>query len=544
MPSGEYIIEEYLILNEENQTIYAIPTEESNLNSLVSHPLPYTIKVEENKNNLFSPEVLPTFTTGGKSVSLEAFGYISFSLNIKDYPIPFQMVVLDASDKIRGFHLKIESRSRGIILEEDYDEKFQTIRIESSGKKEALTLTVFDKKGGDILEQYQMTEEQLRKKINENMFEVKEKANIHDIALNVEVYDSNNKLVPFYLQVSSADGIILKKTRYEAGDSVTIKNYRFLESQQEQEFTFTFSNQGYQDKIITYPQKEVSQMAEGGETIKITMDTMEVTLEFNNSQGVMNHQDFEVKLYPPKGGSSIEQASEKVSFQASGENKEVIFEIYYHNPNTNGEHAMPYYVPKVVRRKEDDLINNPIVKVEFKDSDKVDHIYVGKYEIKHEDGLRKLGNSNIQGIVGELRIDDTRIDHEDLKLLKNKLRFVTKECYLHIASTNLQGLENLQFVGGGFTLNFGRSIDRLTVYKTKLNTDALANLTYAGVHHEGYNIKFTGKNDRYYYPDIYGRGLLNWAKANPNSIFQIEEPGKKKYKRMTGKELEKELTSS
>ena len=266
MPSGEYIIEEYLILNEENQTIYAIPTEESNLNSLVSHPLPYTIKVEENKNNLFSPEVLPTFTTGGKSVSLEAFGYISFSLNIKDYPIPFQMVVLDASDKIRGFHLKIESRSRGIILEEDYDEKFQTIRIESSGKKEALTLTVFDKKGGDILEQYQMTEEQLRKKINENMFEVKEKANIHDIALNVEVYDSNNKLVPFYLQVSSADGIILKKTRYEAGDSVTIKNYRFLESQQEQEFTFTFSNQGYQDKIITYPQKEVSQMAEGGET--------------------------------------------------------------------------------------------------------------------------------------------------------------------------------------------------------------------------------------------------------------------------------------
>ena len=198
----------------------------------------------------------------------------------------------------------------------------------------------------------------------------------------------------------------------------------------------------------------------------------------------------------------------------------------------------------MVRRKEDDLINNPIVKVEFKDSDKVDHIYFGNYEIKHEDGLEKLGNSNIQGIVGELRIDDTRIDHEDLKLLNDKLRFVTKACYLHIASTNLQGLGNLQFVGGGFTLNFGRSIDRITTHGPKLNTDALANLTYAGVHHEGYNIKFTGKNDRYYYPDIYGRGLLNWAKANPDGTFQIREPGKKKYKRMTGKELEKELTSS
>ncbi len=118
---------------------------------------------------------------------------------------------------------------------------------------------------------------------------------------------------------------------------------------------------------------------------------------------------------------------------------------------------------------------------------------------------------------------------------------VTKECYLHIASTNLKGLENLQFVGGGFTLNFGRSWDDSHAI---LNTAALANLTYAGVHHhEGYNIKFTGK-DGYHYPDIYGRGLLNWAKANPNSIFQIEEPGKKEYKKMTGKELEKELTSS
>ena len=295
--------------------------------------------------------MLPTFTTGGESVSLEAFGYSSFSFNIKDYPIPFQMVVLDASGKIRGFHLKIESRSRGIILEEDYDEKFQTIRIESSGKKEALTLTVFDKKGGDILEQYQMTEEQLRKKINENMFEVKEKANIHDIALNVEVYDGKNNLAPFYLQVSSADGIILKKTRYEAGDSVTIKNYRFIGTKQEQEFTFTFSKQGYQDKIITYTQKEVYQMSEGGETIKITMDTMEVTLEFHNSQGAMNRQDFSVRYYPPKlkgvryirRGSEIKIASEKLSFQASGENNEVIFEIYQ-DPYVygEGEHAMAH----------------------------------------------------------------------------------------------------------------------------------------------------------------------------------------------------------
>jgi hypothetical protein len=78
LPVGDYTLSEFLILDSENNIIYACPIEGSEMAPLVKDPLPIDFNVTENGNSLVTPQVLPVT----EDQTPESFGYVSFGFEI------------------------------------------------------------------------------------------------------------------------------------------------------------------------------------------------------------------------------------------------------------------------------------------------------------------------------------------------------------------------------------------------------------------------------------------------------------------------------
>ncbi|NOT74401.1 MAG: hypothetical protein HOP08_05685 [Cyclobacteriaceae bacterium] len=77
LPSGQYTLEQFLILDSDRHTIYASPMEGSVLANLVSDPLPITINISVDEVTHVVPDVLEL-----DGHTPEDFGYTSFEFNI------------------------------------------------------------------------------------------------------------------------------------------------------------------------------------------------------------------------------------------------------------------------------------------------------------------------------------------------------------------------------------------------------------------------------------------------------------------------------
>jgi hypothetical protein len=77
MQLGHYALEEFLILNETNQILYASPTATSPLAYLVEHPLPLEFDIAANTITNLNPEVLAL-----ADHTPEEFGYVKFGFEV------------------------------------------------------------------------------------------------------------------------------------------------------------------------------------------------------------------------------------------------------------------------------------------------------------------------------------------------------------------------------------------------------------------------------------------------------------------------------
>lgn len=77
--TGEYQLEQFLILNAENKSIYAAPLEDSEMATFVEHPLPLSFKVKEDETTDVVPEVLAV-----EEHTPYDFGYMVFGFTVKD----------------------------------------------------------------------------------------------------------------------------------------------------------------------------------------------------------------------------------------------------------------------------------------------------------------------------------------------------------------------------------------------------------------------------------------------------------------------------
>ena len=75
--TGEYRLTEFLVLNENNEIIYAAPVANSKLAHLVTNPLPFQFRVTEDETLKIIPQVLDV-----SSLSPESFGYATFSFEV------------------------------------------------------------------------------------------------------------------------------------------------------------------------------------------------------------------------------------------------------------------------------------------------------------------------------------------------------------------------------------------------------------------------------------------------------------------------------
>jgi hypothetical protein len=77
LETGDYTLEQFLVLNAANQTIYASPLLGSELADLVDHPLPLPFEVAVDEVTNLVPEVL-----GLADHTPEEFGYVKFGFNL------------------------------------------------------------------------------------------------------------------------------------------------------------------------------------------------------------------------------------------------------------------------------------------------------------------------------------------------------------------------------------------------------------------------------------------------------------------------------
>lgn len=75
--TGSYQLTEYLVLNNNNEVIYATPNEKAKLNYLVKNPLPIDFTIEKDQTQKITPEVIST-----SSIDPADFGYSTFSFHI------------------------------------------------------------------------------------------------------------------------------------------------------------------------------------------------------------------------------------------------------------------------------------------------------------------------------------------------------------------------------------------------------------------------------------------------------------------------------
>ncbi len=91
--ASEYKLSRFLVLNGENDVVYATPKEGSDKAHLVENPLPVNFLVSEDSMTLVTPEVVPVANS-----TPEEFGYVSFSFDIADsFKILMGAAILDTT---------------------------------------------------------------------------------------------------------------------------------------------------------------------------------------------------------------------------------------------------------------------------------------------------------------------------------------------------------------------------------------------------------------------------------------------------------------
>ncbi len=138
--TGDYTIEEYLVIDENDKVLYAIPREGSPYSQYVNDPLPTKFSIEQERYKVISPEVIPMHY-----IDLEQSGYESLSFRIKDV-ITLAAVALDENTLQINAHLQIRSNQREIVLEQDLEAKVQRIIFEMQKGENVFYFTV-SKKG-------------------------------------------------------------------------------------------------------------------------------------------------------------------------------------------------------------------------------------------------------------------------------------------------------------------------------------------------------------------------------------------------------------
>ena len=139
--TGDYTIEEYLVIDENDKVLYAIPREGSPYSQYVNDPLPTKFSIEQERYKVISPEVIPMHYY----IDLEQSGYESLSFRIKDV-ITLAAVALDENMSQTNAHLQIRSNQREIVLEQDLEAKVQRIIFEMQ-KGENVFYFIVSKKG-------------------------------------------------------------------------------------------------------------------------------------------------------------------------------------------------------------------------------------------------------------------------------------------------------------------------------------------------------------------------------------------------------------
>lgn len=98
-PAGEYLLTEFLVLDEEGEVQYATPQENSRLAHLVSNPLPIDFTITEDQTTKVTPEVVSI-----DEFTAEDFGYSTFSFDIVE-TISFQLAVFVYNESTDNFEL-------------------------------------------------------------------------------------------------------------------------------------------------------------------------------------------------------------------------------------------------------------------------------------------------------------------------------------------------------------------------------------------------------------------------------------------------------
>ena len=94
MPTGTYQLTRFLVLNGDNDVVYATPVEGSDKAHLVEHPLPITFSASKDSVSEIKPEVI--LVADSKP---EEFGYVSFSFEIADsFKILMGAAVMDSTN--------------------------------------------------------------------------------------------------------------------------------------------------------------------------------------------------------------------------------------------------------------------------------------------------------------------------------------------------------------------------------------------------------------------------------------------------------------
>ena len=93
-----YKLTEFLVLDKDDNVIFAAPLEGSALAGLVTHPLPLSFTVSKNETTKVVPEVLSTELTVAKD-----FGYAAFDFNVIAMPIRFLVYVQGYNPVIKNW---------------------------------------------------------------------------------------------------------------------------------------------------------------------------------------------------------------------------------------------------------------------------------------------------------------------------------------------------------------------------------------------------------------------------------------------------------
>ncbi|MDW3197453.1 MAG: LamG domain-containing protein [Cytophagales bacterium] len=146
---GTYTVEEFLVLNENNEIIFAAPLEDALLASLVENPLPVSFTITSDEVSDLALEVISTI-----NVDPEDLGYTSLSFQIaptKNILLSVQTLNSDATAfvftaselTVSGDGDLLYSRSLGdsinlVRLRTDYNEVTLTVKLDENNSKTAV----------------------------------------------------------------------------------------------------------------------------------------------------------------------------------------------------------------------------------------------------------------------------------------------------------------------------------------------------------------------------------------------------------------------